>query len=311
MDLKALESFFWVAQLGGFGLAAKRLNTTQPAVSQRIAGLEHELGTRLFVREPRRVAPTAKGRELLAYAEQMLRLRAEMLKSAAASDAFRGHVRLGVAETIVHTRLTDLVKGVHANYPSITLEIEVDTSQKLRNNLLDGSLDIVILLGPVIEPNVRNLEYVRYPLEWVASTALGLPRQRVALHDIARLPVITYPKGSRPPLDIRDLFLRAGIADFRIFSNASLSTMVKLCLDGLGVAVIPPRVIERELAAGALRIIDVAGARLPDLSFTISYLMSAEAHLLDAIAALALRGLHAEDRPARARRPAERGKGRR
>lgn len=289
IDLRGLETFFWVAQLGGFGLAAKRLSTTQPAVSQRIAALEGDLGTRLFKREPRRAVLTVKGRELLPYAEHMLRLRSELLKAAASSDALRGQVRLGVAETIVHTRLIELVKNVHATYPSITLEIEVDTSQNLRDNLLDGSLDIAILLGPVMEPNARNLDFVRYPLAWVASPRLALPPGRVSLQDIAHLPVITYPKGSRPPLDIRDLFLRAGVTDFRIYSNASLSTMIKLCAEGMGVSVIPPAVIERELKSGELRLIDVANAKLPDLSFTISYLLTAETYLLEAIAALALR----------------------
>jgi DNA-binding transcriptional LysR family regulator len=289
IDLRGIETFYWVAELGGFGLAARRLNTTQPAVSQRIAALEGGLGTRLFKREPRRVVLTAKGRELLAYAEHMLRLRSELLKAAASTDALRGQVRLGVAETIVHTRLIELVKNVHATYPSITLEIEVDTSQNLRDNLIEGSLDIAILLGPVIEPNARNLDFVRYPLAWVASPRLSLPPGRIALSDIAHLPIITYPKGSRPPLDIRDLFMRAGVTDFKIYSNSSLSTMVKLCAEGMGVSVIPPAVIERELKSGELRLIDVADAKLPDLSFTISYLLTAETYLLEAIAALALR----------------------
>jgi len=288
VDLRNLETFYWVSQLGGFGAAATRLNTTQPAVSQRIASLEAVLGARLFKREPRRVTLSAKGRELLPYAEQMLRLRGELLKSAGAAGALRGHVRLGVAETIVHTRLTDLVKAVHATYPAITLDIEVDTSQKLRDGLLEGALDIVILLGPVLEPNVRNRDFARYPMAWAASPKLALPRRRAALQDIARLPVITYPKGSRPPLDIRDLFVRAGVADYRIYSNASLSTMVKLCVDGLGVSAIPPAVIERELANGELRLIDVADGKLPELSFTISYLLTAETTLMEAITALAL-----------------------
>ena len=57
--------FLWVAQLGSFRGAADRLHTTQPAVSQRIAGLEGEFGVRLFDRDARSVNLTAKGRELL------------------------------------------------------------------------------------------------------------------------------------------------------------------------------------------------------------------------------------------------------
>ncbi|MEK9970028.1 MAG: LysR family transcriptional regulator, partial [Ferrovibrio sp.] len=75
-DLRNLETFVWVAHLGGFRAAADKLNTTQPAVSQRIALLESEFGVKLFDREPRGIALTPKGNELLPYAERMLQLHA-------------------------------------------------------------------------------------------------------------------------------------------------------------------------------------------------------------------------------------------
>jgi DNA-binding transcriptional LysR family regulator len=288
IDLRNLETFVWVIQLGGFGLAAQRLNTTQSAVSQRIATLESDLGTRLLDRGHKRVVANAKGRELLPYAEQMLRLRSEMLKVAGARDSFRGHIRLGIAETIAHTRLTRLVEKMRATYPSITFDIEVDISKNLRDDLLSGNLDIVFLLGAVAEPNVRNLEYVRYPLAWVASPKLLLRPGSNPLQEIAKFPVITYSKNTRPYLNIRDLFLRAGVTDYKIYGNTSLATIVRLCAEGMGVSVIPPAVIERELEDKTLKLIDVTNADLPDLQFSISYMLTADAYLLEAIAALAL-----------------------
>src|SRR5207302_6668515 len=79
-DLRNLETFVWVARLGGFRLAAEKLNTTQPAISARVATLEQEFGVRLFERKQRRAALTAKGLELLGYAEQMLQLRTDMVR---------------------------------------------------------------------------------------------------------------------------------------------------------------------------------------------------------------------------------------
>ena len=81
-DLRSLEAFVWIAHLGGFRAAAEKLHATQPAISQRIALLERELGVRLFDREPRAVTLTVKGRELLPYAEQILQLRSDMLEAA-------------------------------------------------------------------------------------------------------------------------------------------------------------------------------------------------------------------------------------
>lgn len=288
IDLKNIETFVWVAQLGGFGLAAQRLHTTQPGISQRIAAIENDLGVKLFDREPRRVVLTAKGRELLPYAEKMLRLRAEIFKVAGSTDAFRGHVRLGVSETIVHTRLTQLVEKVHATYPSITIEIDVDVSQNLRRDLLGGNIDIAFLLGPVIKANVRNLDFASYRMAWVASPKLSLPKGKISLAEIVRFPIITFFRSSKPYMAIHDLLLCADLSDFKMYGVASLSTIVKLCIEGMGVCAIPIEVIKRELKSRQLRLLDVAGGELEELNFTISYLQTADANLLEAIANLAM-----------------------
>ncbi|MBX9593420.1 MAG: LysR family transcriptional regulator, partial [Roseomonas sp.] len=67
-DLRSLEIFFWVARLRSFRGAADRLNTTQPAVSQRIAALEAELGVRLLERGGR-ATPAGAGRGVVTTAQ--------------------------------------------------------------------------------------------------------------------------------------------------------------------------------------------------------------------------------------------------
>lgn len=278
----------WVVRLGGFGHAAKRLNTTQSAVSQRIALLENALGTTLLERQPRQILPTTKGRELLPYAEQMIRLRADLFHVIGAPGTFRGHIRLGVSETIAHTCLVHLVQKMQKTYPQVVMDIEVDISTNLRDALLRGDLDMIIPAMPILESNVRNVDFVAYPMAWVASPALRLPSPAMTLKDIARFPVITYPKSTRPYQDLRDMFLRADITEFKIYGNTSLSAIARLCSGGIGIAAMPPAVIPKELADNALRVIDVVDGTLPELRFTISYVLTPEAHLLEAIAQFAL-----------------------
>src|SRR6202045_3103028 len=110
VDFKMLETFMWVANLRSFRGAAEKLNTTQPAVSMRIAQLEDALGVRLLERDRRLVAPTQKGQEMLRYAERLVRLRAEMIEAVGDRSTMRGLVRLGVSETIVHTWLPTLIE---------------------------------------------------------------------------------------------------------------------------------------------------------------------------------------------------------
>lgn len=288
LTLKNLETFVWVVRLNGFGNAAKRLNTTQSAVSQRIAQLEGTMGAQLLERQPRQVAMTPKGRELLRYAEQMLKLRSEMIHRVSTVDSLRGYIRLGVSETIAHTVLVELVQTIQASYPSVELDIEVDVSTNLHNALLRGDLDMLIPSMPILAANVRNHDYVRYPLAWIAGPSLPLPDGPVTLNDIARFPINTYAKTTHPYQNIRDLFLRADITRFKLYGNTSLSAIARLCAGGIGISVMPPVIIESELRSGELRIVDVVDGKLPDLQFMISYVLSADAYLLESIAQLAL-----------------------
>jgi len=285
-DLRNLETFVWIAHLGSFRAAADRLNATQPAISQRIALLEQELGVRLFDREPRGVALTPKGHELLPYAERMLQLRADMLEAAREKKSMRGLVRLGVAETLVHTWLSRLIERVHAEYPELTLEIEVDTSPQMRDRLLAHQLDIAFLLGPVSEPRVRNVPLSSYPMAWVANPRLDLGSEPVPLATLARWPIITYPRNTRPYALVREMMAGEGLHDLRIYGNASLSTIVRMTLDGIGVSAMPPVVIARELAEKRLRIVR-AERQLPELDFNASYPVKPDSHMAERVVAIA------------------------
>ncbi len=179
VDFKALETLVWVATLQSFHKAAARLNTTQPAVSQRIAQLEAEVGQRLLVREKRQVVPTEAGLRVLDYAERLLKLRAEMLHTVADRSAIRGTLRLGVAETIVHTWLPRFVERMAKAYPGLVLEIEVDITPNLRDRLVAQELDLVFALGAFAAAQLKNLPLSTYKLAFLAGPGLALPQRSI------------------------------------------------------------------------------------------------------------------------------------
>lgn len=285
-DLRNLETFVWVAHLGGFRAAAEKLHATQPAISQRIALLEDELGVKLFEREPRGVVLTPKGTELMPYAERMLQLHADLLQAAREKKAMRGVVKLGVAETIVHTWLARLIERMHAVYPGITLEIEVDVSPTLRERLVSHQLDIAFLLGPVSEPRMRNQALSSYPMAWVASPSLDLGPDPVPLSRLAHWPIITYPRNTRPYIVVREMMTRSDFPGLRMYGNASLSTIVRMTLDGIGISAIPPVVIRRELSEKRLRLVR-AEQNLPDLNFTATYPAKPDSYMAEAVIEIA------------------------
>lgn len=285
LDLKSLEIFIWTMRLGGFRRAAERLNTTQPAVSARIAQLQDELGVILFERVGRRVAPTPQAMVLLTYAEKMMALRSELLTAVADRSAIRGVIRLGVAETVVHTWLSQLIERLNALYPAVSLEIEVETSPSLRDALARHELDVAVMLASYTDMRFRTIPVGNYPLGWVASPALSLPAEPVSLADLAAWPIITFSRTTQPYGVIREMFSSIGLP-VRMFGNSSLASVVRMAVDAVGVSVIPTVIVQRELAEGRLRLIR-SQAPLPGMTFCAAHSATAENHMASVVADLA------------------------
>ncbi|SEC95920.1 transcriptional regulator, LysR family [Rhizobiales bacterium GAS188] len=282
-DFRSLETFVWVATLGSFRGAAAKLNTTQPAVSQRIAKLELDLGLKLIERQSRSAHPTEKGRELLSYAERLLKLRSEMRAALADRNAVRGVLRLGVSETIVHTWLPRFIERVHATHPRLALEIDVDISPNLRNRLVAQEIDLAFLLGPLSSPTIRNRALCRFPLAFLASPKLDLPQGPVSLGALARHPIITFSRGTQPYVAVNGMFSQPHLPPIRLHASASLAPVVRMAVDGIGIAVIPPAIVADELKAGRLRIVE-ADAVIPDLGFTASWPMTPDGFAAEQLA---------------------------
>nr|WP_321274263.1 LysR family transcriptional regulator [Alcaligenes faecalis] len=283
IDLKQIEAFVWVAELGGFRAAAEKLNTTQPSISQRIAGLESSLELRLFDRGARGIKLTDKGQELLSHAQRMLDLRTEMLRAAKEQNAIRGLLRLGVAETIVQTWLHELIDKLHQEYPSLVIEIHVDTTSVLRQQLASFQIDMAMIVGVGQDPKEQCIRLCAYQLGWVASPELKLHGRKISVSELGVYPVITYPSGSVPYLATREALLRAGVKSPRIFGSASLSTIVQMTRHAMGPSVLAPDVIKDELSEGKLRLLKV-DQPLPAIEFFACWMDSPDSHIARVVA---------------------------
>ena len=286
VDFKSIETFLWVVTLGSFRGAAQRLNTTQPAISQRIAQLEREMGVKLLSREHRMASPTPSGRQLMVYAEKLIGLRSEMMAEVGDRSATRGVMRLGVAETIVHTWLSRLIKSVNTAYPNLSLEIEVDITPNLSARLLAQEIELAFLLGPLSAAGVCNHVLCDYPIGFLASPALGLGDAPLTVHDLAKFPIITFPRKTQPYEIVRSLFNRPDLPPIRLHASASLATVIHMAIEGLGIAVIPTAIIENELADGRLQLLST-DLKIAPLTFSASWLESPDTVAVELVADLA------------------------
>jgi len=286
VDFKSIETFLWVVTLGSFRGAAKRLNTTQPAISQRIAQLEREMGVKLLNRDHRVASPTTSGRQLMVYAEKLIGLRSEMMAAVGDRSAMRGVMRLGVAETIVHTWLSRLIKSVNTAYPNLSLEIEVDITPNLSARLLAQEIELAFVLGPLSVSSVRNRPLCDYPIGFLASPSLGLGNGPLTVHDLAKFPIITFPRKTQPYEIVRSLFNRPDLPPIRLHASASLATVIHMAIEGLGIAVIPTAIVENELADGRLQLLST-DLKISPLTFSASWLASPDTVAVELVADLA------------------------
>ena len=169
INLKQLEAFVWVADLGSFRKASDRLNTTQPNVSSRIALLEGAMKRKLMERDAGSVRLTSKGIQMLDYARKVLQAADAFADAAAEPSLIDGTLRLGVTEMIVHTWLSIFLKALSTTFPQLHVELTVDLSVNLERELGARTLDLALQNGPFLQQMTGEISLGDYPLVWVAS----------------------------------------------------------------------------------------------------------------------------------------------
>jgi DNA-binding transcriptional LysR family regulator len=285
-DLRSLETVIWVVRLGGFRAAAARLNTTQSAISARVAQLEQELGIRIF-RRGARVTLTAEGTALLRYAEQMVDLREDMLRAIADPAAMRGLLRIGISETLAHTLLPRLVQRIGAAHPGIVLDMVVDITPTLRQSLAAGHIDIAMLAGTVDDSRAVNEPLCSYPLGWLASPSISLPDRPLRLAELTRWPILSFSHDTEVSAALRGVFANAGVPGLRLWGSTSIATMAALARTGVCISVVQLVAAERDLAEGRLRRLEVEDVALPEIAFHVAHIRKPDSHVAATIAALA------------------------
>ena len=153
LDLRLLETFREVAARGSFSAAAEALSFTQPAVSQHIARLEKQLGTRLFDRDARGVTPTRAGATLLRHAETLLEAarRAEA-DARAAAGLHVPEVHIGSFATAAAGLVPMALQELRSSHPGLRPKLRIIEDEPALDELAVGRLDLALLIGSDLNP---------------------------------------------------------------------------------------------------------------------------------------------------------------
>ena len=148
MDLRDLRAFVAIAEAGSLMAAAKTLNSSPPALSARLKNLEDELGTTLFVRWARGLAPTEQAREFLEHSYAILKQAEDAKASILGRDRPpSGVVRLGIPGSLIGILSVPLIETCLRELPQIRLRIVESMSGYLTRWLREGTLDAALLFG--------------------------------------------------------------------------------------------------------------------------------------------------------------------
>lgn len=258
MNLKQLEAFVRVAETKNFSAAARMLYLTQPTVSAHIASLERELGTCLLVRNTKGVALSEAGKELYAYAEQMLELEQKIRERFGLSGRQPGSVLRIAASTIPSQYLLpDIMAQFRAEYPEEQLKVFETDSSGVVEMILSHKADIGFA-GTVIEKG--NCTYVPfYQDELVVLTpATERFRNRAGTDAASWLPeepVILREEGSGTRKEALRILSQMGIdiAELNVAARMeNQETMKRSVASGMGVCILSRLAAGEEIAGGRL-----------------------------------------------------------
>ncbi|MGE4553738.1 MAG: LysR family transcriptional regulator [Desulfovibrionaceae bacterium] len=275
MELRHLRYFLAVAEELHFGRAAARCHLAQPPLSQQIKDLEREVGAELFRRNSRNVALTPAGEALLAHARAALREAergAEAARAAAAGTA--GRLDLGFVNPAMDGFLSRAIAAFRREAPDVRLTLHELGSREQLEALRAGRLHagFIRLAGQ----DVSGLAHeVLHRDRYVAALPRGhrlTKLKRVPLAELAREPLILYPRDTGPALyDAMLAALRTALPPGHpgpaIAQEArSKHTTLSLVAAGLGVALVPGGIQVWRREGVVLR--EVAGA-LPDIELAV------------------------------------------
>jgi LysR family hydrogen peroxide-inducible transcriptional activator len=290
-SVRQLECAVAVADALHFGRAARACAVTQPALSAQIASLESELGVVLFERSRRGARLTPAGERVVERARSALRALDEVSDAArGAAEPLTGPLHLGVIPTLAPYLLPRWLPVVRRKHPRLQLFLHEDQTARLVQQLLAGELELLLLALPVEGAGIDALPLFDEPFLLAVPAGHRLARERerpVREAELAREPVLLLEDGHC----LRDQALavcrHAGAREAEQVRAASLTTLVQMVANGLGVTLIPESAVPvetrgaRDLAVLSFRA--PAPGRRIGLAWRRGSPRSAEFHLLGAL----------------------------
>lgn len=266
MDLKQLEYFVRVAELGSFTKAAVALDVAQPALSRQVRQLEVELRQNLLTRNGRGAVPTEAGKLLLEHGRGILhqveRAREELGR---VRGQLAGRVAVGLPPSVAKVLALPLIREFRQRMPQATISITESLSVGMQESLGSGRLDIALLYNAAPSGDIELTPLLEEPLFLVQRAAGKAPaarRRAIPLREVARIPLVIPSR----PNAIR-MLVEAELANLGCRPQVALEVdgvwaILDMVADGAGAAVLSRHAVAAWSRPQALAMRPIGGPAL-------------------------------------------------
>lgn len=253
MDLKQLEYFVRVAELGSFTRAALALDVAQPALSRQVRLLEVELRQNLLVRNGRGATPTEAGKLLLEHARGILhqveRAREELGR---VRGALAGRVAIGLPPSLARVLTVPLTRAFRQQLPQASISISEGLSAHMQEWLQTGRLDIAVLYNAMPAPDIEIAPLLDEDLLLVQPRPPGLPEDPppppIPLAEVAKLPLVIPSRPNAIRMHVETEMANIGCRPLIALEIDGVSAILDLVADGAGAAL-----LSRNAVASSIR----------------------------------------------------------
>ena len=257
-----LYTFLEVAESASASVAAKKLNLTQPAVSQQLRALEQELGTKLYVRSEKGIILTNTGEIAFKYANRIANLYKSMQEELKNEKSQSYKLVIGVTQTIEFSIVSEILAEFCTQNKGTHIKIISDTIKNLYTKLKLYEVDLIIVNGNASLDNRFNriLLSTDYLVYVVGKDDPLANKSMISMSKLREQSLILRTKGS----STRELFeaclesLNDNIMNYNVIMEVdNIATIKSLVANGFGSSVLSHSVCTQEIKKGKLVVVPI------------------------------------------------------
>lgn len=255
IDYRYLKAFQLTAYYLNFSKAATELNIAQSAVSRQIKLLEESMNEQLIVRSSKKVILTEKGKALVKAISQFEEMTNELSNSTGPQL-----IRVGILHGLLENWFIPIIKEL-TQKSQHEIKVETDTPANLKQDLIDGKVDLIFTTENIQNDLITSLRLFEEKLVIIS-------KKEIDIKQIDKYPWITYSESDF----FYDLYKKHSS---QIIQVKSMTSIIKLVKEGVGVAIVPSHTIVNE----KLNTYDIKGLKRPQIYLSTLNYQNLPAHI--------------------------------